>query len=354
MKIAINGKFLTQQMTGVQRVAFNFSQELKQKFSQVTIYSPMDIFQKDMANILHPTTNYTPKPYNIFWEQGYLPKVLKTNDILLNFANTAPLWNLKKQGVMIHDLAFLRHPQWFSKAFSLYYRMIIPYIVKKSAFIMTVSEFSKQEILSFFNIPEQKIIVLPLWLNNIFQEEISQPLVINRESFILSVASLDPRKNYSTLLHNFSGLNNSSISLYAVGGNSKIFAEDPELNRYRQKSNISFLGRCNDLELKAFYQKAMFYCSLSLYEGFGLPLIEAMACGCPLLLSDIPAYRETAGDAAIFVDPNNPEEIQEKMNLLINDSQLRKELSQRGKKRVRDFRKEQSLQILMNQIEQFI
>ncbi len=355
MKIAINGRFLTQHTTGVQRVAYNFSEELIKKstvyHSDVVVYSPMEIIQESMCQILAPKKLYSAKPYLLFWEQMKLPShIKKTKEFLLNFGNIAPLFGLKKQAVMIHDVAFLRHPKWFSKAFSFYYRLIMPMIAKHAAFIMTVSEFSKKEIVETLKIKQDKVIVLPLWLNTDFEQEITKPTNSDRDSYVLTVASLDPRKNYTTLLQSFVGLNRKDMNLYAVGGSSKNFAQDEEWILFREHSSISFLGRCEDKELIQLYNRALFYCSVSFYEGFGLPTLEAMACGCPLLLSDIPPHREVAGDAAIYVDPNNPYEIQEKMTEMMNNVELRKELVKKGKERVLLFQKDNTLKILWDKL----
>ncbi len=344
MKIAINGRFLSQEMTGVQRVAYNFTKELTHIFPDTTVYSPADIIKND----IHSTIINSKKPYSIFWEQMALPKTaFKENDLLLSFGNVAPLSKLHKQGVMIHDLAFLRHPEWFSTGFYWYYKTLIPIIAKKSKFLMTVSESSKREIVKLLKVPAEKVLVLPLWLNDNFQKEI---YIKNddRESYILSVASLDPRKNYSALLHGFVGMEKKEISLYAVGGGSKVFAQEPELNAFRQRSDVNFLGRCNDDELISLYKKAMFYSSMSFYEGFGLPLLEAMSCGCPLLLSDISAYRETAGDAALYADPHNAQDIREKMLEMTNNANLRQELSQKGLERAKSFDKAVTIEKLSN------
>ena len=355
MKIAINGRFLTQDITGVQRVAYNFSEELIKQapeyHADLTVYSPMEIIQESMFQTLAPQKLYSAKPYLLFWEQFKLPsQVKKTKEFLLNFGNLAPLFGSKKQAVMIHDLAFLRHPEWFSKVFSFYYRLIIPIIAKRSAFIMTVSKFSKKEIMKTLKIKDDKIIVLPLWLNTEFEQEVNKVINPNKDSYVLTVASLDPRKNYTALLRSFVGLNRKDINLYAVGGSSKNFAQDAEWTVFREHSSISFLGRCEDKELIQLYNRALFYCSMSFYEGFGLPTLEAMACGCPLLLSDIPPHREVAGDAAIYADPNNPYEIQEKMTEMMNNVELRKELVKKGKERVLLFQKDKTLKILWDKL----
>ncbi|MGL4677431.1 MAG: glycosyltransferase family 4 protein [Brevinema sp.] len=348
MKIAINGRFLSQDITGVQRVAFNFAKELK---ASSELYAPIDILNQDMAQELTPITSYAPKPYALFWEQWVLPKkTFKDHHLLLNFGNTAPLTKLSKQGVMIHDLAFLRNPLWFSKKFVLYYRTIIPIIAKKSAFLMTVSEFSKQEIVELLKVPATKVLVLPLWLNERFTQEVLKPVESQKDSYIFTVASLDPRKNYSALLHAFSGIKIEGLSLYAAGGGAKVFAQDPELNVFRKQDNISFLGRCDDEELISLYRRALFYCSMSHYEGFGLPLLEAMACGCPLLLSDIPAYRETAGDAALYADPTDPYDIQEKIKEMIKNEELRLDLIKKGRERLKNFNKDYTMQRLLQVI----
>lgn len=355
MKIAINGRFLTQYTTGVQRVAYNFSEELIKQapahYADITVYAPIETIQDSMCQILNPKKLYSAKPYLLFWEQIKLPaQVKKTKEFLLNFGNVAPLYSLKKQAVMIHDLAFLRHPKWFSKAFSCYYRLVMPIIVKHAAFIMTVSEFSKKEIIDTLKIKSDKIVVLPLWLNTDFEQEIKKPSSMDKNSYILTVASLDPRKNYKSLLQSFIGLNRTDMSLYAVGGSSKNFARDEEWTLFREHSSISFLGRCEDKELIQLYNRALFYCSMSFYEGFGLPTLEAMACGCPLLLSDIPPHREVAGDTAIYADPNNPYDIQEKMTEMMNNVELRKELVKKGKERVLLFQKDNTLKILWDKL----
>lgn len=352
--LAINGRFLSQYMTGVQRVAYNFSEELLKihNFADIKIYSPNEIIQKEYAKTLNPIIISASKPYNIFWEQMALPKNIDVQ-FLLNFGNTAPLFGVKNQALMIHDMAFIKHPEWFSKKFVLYYKLLIPRLIKKMKFIMTVSEFSKSEIIRYFKIDPNEIIVLPLWLNEMFVEQINSPMITEKDPYILSVSSIEPRKNYLTLLKIFLGMKNPDISLFVAGGFAKVFAKDLELQSYQQYSHIKFLGRCTDWELIKLYQRALFFCSMSFYEGFGLPALEAMACGCPLLLSDIPAHREVCGDAAIYADPNDYDDLLQKMKLLTHDKDLRLKLIQKGKNRVLLFNKEQTIQKLLHKIEEF-
>lgn len=358
MKWAINGRFLSQKMTGVQRVACNFSLELQkiaeQKNINYTVYCPDEIEQKEIADTLAPHILASTKPYLIFWEQWVLAKeISRTKEFLLNFGNLAPINFVKNQAVMIHDMAFFRHPEWFSRKFVLYYRFIIPIVVKRTRFIMTVSEFSKNELIECLNIKPEKIIVLPLWLNDRFQKEIKKPIVSQKDNYILTVASIDPRKNYKTLLRTFLSLSEQHISLFSAGDMSKNFAQDPGLRVYRNNSKIIFLGRCTDPELISLYSRALFYCSMSLYEGFGIPSLEAMACGCPLLLSDTPTHREVCGDAALYADPENEYDIKEKMTMLINNKEKREELVQKGRERIKFFTKEKTMKILFDKLEEY-
>ncbi len=193
---------------------------------------------------LHTEILHSPKPYTLFWEQFALPrKAVKKDSLLLNFGNTAPLYGLKNQAVMIHDLAFMVHPEWFSKSFRLYYNTIIPIIAKRAKFIMTVSDFSKKEIMRLLKIPADKIIVLPLWADGIFDLESIKTINEDRDSFILSTA--EPQQNYKSLMQAFSGLGIEALNLYKAGEPAK----SPELAIYKRNPRISFLGRCSDEQL---------------------------------------------------------------------------------------------------------
>jgi glycosyltransferase involved in cell wall biosynthesis len=124
---------------------------------------------------------------------------------------------------------------------------------------------------------------------------------------MLAVASLDPRKNFSRLVEAFAAI--TDCQLYIVGSNHRAFnKEDHDAKSY---NNIHYLGRVSDEELVRLYNEAVGFISPSLYEGFGLPLLEAMSCGCPVLASDIPASREVCGHAALYFDPNDTDAIRQ-------------------------------------------
>lgn len=345
MHLVVNGRFLTQNVTGVQRVAMNFTRELADRITDLRVFTPPLCSLQDVQLPLRVLPAL--KPYSLFWEQIKLPLALKKSDFLLNFGNTAPVF-VKNQAVMIHDMAFIRQPKWFSRLFSFYYRAVIPKIVRNACFLMTVSQFSKNEIIDCFNASPERIVVLPLWLDNVFSDEIQKPIAEKR-NYILSVASVEPRKNYFGLLKAFSQQKTNAI-LKLAGGVSHHFASVDNKN---MDPRIQFLGRRNDRQLVSLYREALFFCSLSFYEGFGLPPLEAMALGCPVLVSDIPAHREVCGDAVLYADPCDVDDIARKMRLMLENSGLRQELAEKGKMRAKIFNKQISFDCLMHELEKF-
>lgn len=354
MKLAVNGRFLSQKITGVQRVAYNFTSALQKLYdpNMLSLYTTEEILHRGVLFSLKPKMLPALKPYAFFWEQMILPfKVSKNQEFLLNFGNIGPI-ALKKQAVMIHDMAVFYNSNWFARAFSIYYKFVLPILAHRSSFIMTVSHFSKREIIKYLKINPEAIVVLPLWLSEMFEQVCMQDPILEKDPYILSVATLDPRKNYTSLFAAFSGWTGHKLNLFVVGETSKLFSEGRSLDTYRDNVNISFLGRCSDTELINLYRKASFFCNLSFYEGFNLTTLEAMACGCPLLLSDIPAHREVCQDAAVYVRADDIEEIRKKMILLTEDTDLRMQLITKGYKRVRNFRKEESIEKLQQYLAQ--
>jgi glycosyltransferase involved in cell wall biosynthesis len=182
-----------------------------------------------------------------------------------------------------------------------------PLAVRTSQHIITVSEFSKREILRFYPfLKEQDITVI----YNATDESLFRPLPEvekPRERFALAVSSLDPRKNFSRLVEAFKGI--EGCKLYIVGNANRVFGQQGSSGL--ESENVKVLGRVSDEELNRLYNQASCFIFPSIYEGFGLPPLEAMQCGCPVIVSDIPVVHEVCGDAAVYFNPFNVEDIRQ-------------------------------------------
>ena len=331
MNYVINSRFCTQSMTGVQRYAYELSLRLA-KMGGASSASPGNILEHTYTD-LNPTRIGHLEGHA--WEQIELPAHLwlTGSPLLVNLANTAPL-AYGKQIVTIHDLAFIRNPHWFSKTFAAYYNFLIPIIARRSMSIITVSEFSKKEIVDLLGIPPSKIHVIYNGVSEIFKSDVYGNDEKRFGKYILAVSSFDPRKNLRGLIEAFLKLKYTDLKLVIAGRASKNFNMDeafsePGANRER----IIFLSDISQNELASLYRGAIALCYPSFYEGFGLPPLEAMASGCPVVASDIESIREVCRDAAILINPNDTGAMTEGLRKLIEDETLRLSLIERGKKR---------------------
>ena len=151
---------------------------------------------------------------------------------------------------------------------------------------------------------------------------------------MLAVSSIDPRKNFQTLLAAFAYVKDPEVKLYVVGGQSRIYTTSiNELNHTAFSKRVKWLGRVSDSDLLTYYANALCFIYPSLYEGFGIPPLEAMACGTPVIVSAIPPLAEVCEDAALYVDPYDAKDIAAKINDIVSNPELRESLVKRGRKR---------------------
>lgn len=309
----INGKFLTQSLTGVQRYAAEITRHLASINSNFSVITSHGKIQEGI--ITDKQILRTGQKANPFWEQFTLPGYLKKKQqpLLLNLCNTAPVL-YKNKIVCIHDISFIRNPSWFSTSFYTYYKLVIPLIIKSSRHIITVSNFSKMEIMDYYKLPADKISVVTGGVSSLLNYKNSQdsnPATFTKP-FFLFVGSIDPRKNLLTLLKAFvqSGITNTA--LFIVGASNKSFnkSKTSELSQYHNRPNIHFLQKVNDQQLHSLYKNARALIVPSFYEGFGLPVIEALSLGCPVIASDIPVFREVAEGLVNYFDPFRVDELE--------------------------------------------
>jgi glycosyltransferase involved in cell wall biosynthesis len=252
------------------------------------------------------------------WEQVYLPTQLHRK-LLWSPGNTGPL-AVSRQVLTIHDAATLDHPEWFERKFALWYGALLPRLVRKVRAIITVSNFSKERIVRLTGVNAERVEVVLNGVDLRFRPADQQAVIEMREkfqldgSYILFVGSLEPRKNLKLLLEAWQLGDFDGATLAVVGTSGHLFQK---LQFDSIPDGVRLLGRVDDEALPVLYSAAAGFVYPSVYEGFGLPPLEAMACGCPVAVSDIPAHREVCGSLAIYFDPFNPEDLSGRLDLLL-------------------------------------
>ncbi len=273
-----------------------------------------------------------------------LPGLTKGH-LLWSPANTGPLTK-GRQVLTVHDLACLDHPEWFGTRFAMWYRSIIPLLARHVNRLITVSEFSKQRLVELTHIPESRVAVIPNGVDQRFHpqsaddiREIREKTGIPSQAYLLSLSSLEPRKNLPFLLEAW-GLSAprlpTDVWLVIAGaeGKENIFRA---MNIRSIPPRVLFAGFVADNDLPALYSGAVALVYPSIYEGFGLPALEAMATGTVPIVAHSTALPEVVGDAGLLIDPVRVEDLAEAIIRVVEDSDLRRTLSRRGIERGREF-----------------
>jgi glycosyltransferase involved in cell wall biosynthesis len=278
------------------------------------------------------------------WEQAVLPRMIGSA-LLWSPANTGPL-SIANQVLTIHDLGSLEHPEWYSRLFAAWYRWLTPELMKRVRRVITISRFSRERILALVNIDESKVVVVSPGVDATFcprpDEEItrvSSELGIPSPHYLLSLGALEPRKNLSRLLGAWSSCVArlpEEIWLVIAGAS----APRNVFNRLELAAlppRVHLAGFVPDSDLPALYSGALAMVYVSLYEGFGLPVLEAMASGTVPIVSGNTSLPEVVGDAGVCVNPFDIEQIAAAMEHVIDDSEHRAALRIRATEQSRHF-----------------
>jgi glycosyltransferase involved in cell wall biosynthesis len=328
--IYINGKFLTQQISGVQRFAIEILKELDNLSLPYLILAPQGSIHPELETLLKVKVIGTRS--GTLWEQIDLPLYLnkRTKPLLLNLCNTGPLL-YRNQIATIHDLSFLVNPKWFSWKFVLWYKFMIPILARTAKHLITVSEFSKNELINLLGITPSKISVV---YNAVAFKKVtltSKPNTYGK--YLLFVGSIDPRKNLETLIKAFQAADLPDMKLLLVGKINKNFNQV----NLGVVQNIVQLGNVDDEDLAHLYQHAFAFVYPSLYEGFGIPPLEAMAFSCPVICSNAASLPEVCGDAALYFEPLDTTELTNALIQIDQQPAIRQELIRNGLKRASLF-----------------
>src|SRR4051795_1401075 len=253
------------------------------------------------------------------WEQAVLPARARGADVLVNPANLAPV-AFPRNVVVIHDAAALREPAWYSRAYVAWQRRVLPAVARRALRVITVSEFSRGELAELLGVDA---VVVP---GGVAHARFVPGTPRQDRPYVLTVAGATARKNLAALGETARRLAAQGVELLAAG---------PQRPQFRAEANLPVrgLGEVQDAELPGLYAGALAFVLPSLYEGFGLPCLEAMASGVPVVASNRGALPETCGDAALLVDPTDQEALAEAVEAAIGNAELR----ERGLRRAAQF-----------------
>lgn len=353
--IYINGRFLTQNITGVQRYAHEIIKALDQLIEdqKINILDYQFILLSPQKSLKHSLSlknmewRQVGKKSGHAWEQLDLPRYVK-GGILFCPGNTAPLQILtseKKIMITVHDLSYLYYPQAYSVPFKLWYRFFIPLIMRNADAVITVSESEKKSILKYYPYVKSRLFAIQ---NGGLPEKQSSLIPVTTDSryrtTILYVGSLSRRKNFHGVIKALEKVNNLFDIRLMVVGTAGISFRTPDFQISQNIENkVIFKGQINDFdELISFYKESTCLVFPSFYEASPLPPLEAMACGCPVIVSNIPALQERCGDAALYCDPNDPQDIADKIIQLLDNKELRASIIQEGFLRAKKYSWEKS------------
>ena len=335
----INARFAEKRMTGVQRSAHEIvSRLLSDDSSLYTLVSP------EFGAGSKPSLPVEQRGYirhGHFWEQVELPGIVRRagSDAVLYSPETSGPLAVDRQVMTVHDLFVVENPEWFSRAFSAWYRWLMPRLVKRAAYVLANSEYTRQRVMERYELAEEKVVLCRFAHNERFvpasEEEVERFRCEQGlpERYLLSIGSIEPRKNLATLAAAWkqTEARGEGVKLIIAGVVDKVVHNTAGSGADVLKDpTIQAVGFFPDEELPLLYQGAEAFAFPSLAEGFGLPILESMACGTPVIGSDTTAMPETAGGAARLVPPREVEAWVEAIDSVLSDGKIRRRMRSEG------------------------
>ena len=357
MRIAVNTRLLIKnKLDGIGRYSFEVLKRIVKTNPTIEFHFIFDrpfstdfIFSDNIkTHILRPSTRHPLLWY--IWFEIQLPKLIRKIKPNLFFSPDGFMsTKLHKipTVITIHDINFEHRPDDLNWLHSFYYRTYFKKYAKLSTHIITVSEFSKKDITTNYQIPKQKITVAYNGVGNNFQPiQIDKQIIIkekhsDKKDFFLFIGSLHKRKNIQNLLLAFDiyRLKNGKKKLLIIGKKKWWDKQTEQMyQNMKFKEEVVFMGQINDDLMVDILASSKALCFVSIFEGFGLPIIEAMKCHVPVITSNTSAMPEIAGNAALLVNPHNIHDISNAMCKIENNPKLCKELIQKGKQIIQKFK----------------
>lgn len=356
MKIGIDARFAVRQpRRGIGTYSLHLIKELvsldpKSSFILYTDRDDIEGVLPSLPNVL--VRRLRPSIYPL-WEQFALPLAVWRDriDLLHSLGNTAPICLPARTQLVLSlmDVMFLQSGEFIPVPTSTYQRVgkayrawVAPINARQAKAVVTISEFSRQDILKMIpSLSPEKVHPIHLACDPRFAFTTQSLSKITSRPFLICLGAVDPRKNTLMIVQAYlMALQNNSIDHDLVISGYSNWKESTAYRLVKAagaESRVKFLSFISVEQLACYYQQASALLYLSLYEGFGIPILEAYASGCPVIASNATSIPEVGGEAAFYVDPTNVIAIQEAITLLCNDTQLQSDLKDRGLKRSKQF-----------------
>jgi glycosyltransferase involved in cell wall biosynthesis len=353
MRIAINAQLLSTAESyrsgGISRVIYHLLAELGRdarghSYDVFAPAAPSDLPGDSMQTgrlRFHPSGERTLRPaLRIAWEQAVLPRRLASlqPDLLHGTAYALPVGWSGPGVVTIYDLSFLRFPHAFKTANRIYLTATTRATVRRARRVLTISEHARRDIVRLLSVPEERVDVTYPAAEERYRLVAAAEVEAFRlarglpEAYVFAVGTLEPRKNLVGLLRAYARIATPRPPLYVAGGTGWRFSPIFDtVQRLHLQDDVHFLGFVPEDELPLWYNAARLFAFPSLYEGFGLPVLEAMACGTPVITSTAASLPEVAGKAALMVPPEDTELLAREMERVLDDPQLRTEMRAAGR-----------------------
>lgn len=304
------------------------------------------------CNFTWRSTSLTPRWLTRIWHRLQLPLPIEafTGPVGLYHATDFVLPPTTKQTrtlLTVHDLSFVRVPETASPRLKAYLDTVVPLSAQRADHILADSEATRQDLVDLYGLPLEKITVLLSGVDARFKPASADAILrvrnkyrISDVEFLLSVGTVQPRKNYARLIQALAALRERGHNLHLVVVGGTGWLQDPiyeAVHRLSLQPYVHFVGFADDADLPALYSAARCFAFPSLYEGFGLPVLEAMACGTPVVTSSVSSLPEVAGDAALLADPLDVAGIADAVERVLIDNNLRDNLVRAGLARAAEF-----------------
>ncbi len=317
----------------------------------------VDFSTKDNVTTILPQSSFY-KRHGKLWRRKGISKEINNYpiDIYHGLSQEMPI-GIEKTGVKtvvtIHDCIFLRYPELFDISYRIIFKRKYAHACKVSDRIIAISEQTKQDVTHYFNVPEEKIDVVYQGCNAAFYDSVSEKIKTQvkekynlPDNFILFVGTIEERKN---LLAVFKAMAKDKIEYPVVAiGRSTKYTDKVKQYVAEKKLDATFIHQADFSDFPAIYQMATLFVYPSVFEGFGIPILEALNSGTPVITTKGGVFPEVGRDAALYVEYGNTEEMANAINQLINDENLRQGLAKKGKQQALKFREAEIATNLMN------